>query len=187
MGPLGAGKSTVGRLLAERTGAPRCSIDDVRWAYYEAAGYERSRAQQIAASEAGAMGELLYTRPFEVYAIERALAERTPAIVDFGASNSVFDEEPLLARVERALAPLPHVILLMPSPDPEESGAILRARLTAMIRARGQEPGDELWRLNEYFVRHPSNYRLARRVVYTGHDGPHVVCDTILAAITGTT
>ena len=136
VGMPGSGKSTVGRLLAERTGAPRCSIDDVRWAYYEAAGYERSRAQQIAASEAGAMGELLYTRPFEVYAIERALAERTPAIVDFGASNSVFDEEPLLARVERALAPLPHVILLMPSPDPEESGSILRARLTARPTSR---------------------------------------------------
>ena len=28
IGPLGAGKSTVGRLLAEKLGLPQCSLDD---------------------------------------------------------------------------------------------------------------------------------------------------------------
>ena len=182
IGPIGAGKSTVSRLLAEPTGWRRCALDDVRWAYYAERGYDRSYAQQMAVSDAGVLGEIRYTRPYEVHAIERVLAAHTPGILDFGASNSVFDEEPLLVRVERALAPFPHVVLLMPSADPDESIAILRERLTAMIRAGGEEPGDELWRVNEYFVRHPSNYRLATHVVYTGHSTPDVVCADVLAA-----
>lgn len=31
IGPIGAGKSTVGALLADRLGLPQCSMDDLRW------------------------------------------------------------------------------------------------------------------------------------------------------------
>lgn len=30
IGPIGTGKSTLGRLLAEKLGLPRCSMDDLR-------------------------------------------------------------------------------------------------------------------------------------------------------------
>ena len=41
IGPLGAGKSTVWHLLAEKLGLPQCSVDDVRWKYYEEIGYDK--------------------------------------------------------------------------------------------------------------------------------------------------
>ena len=48
IGPLGAGKSTVGRLLADKLGLPQCSLDEVRWAYFEELGYDKEMASKIA-------------------------------------------------------------------------------------------------------------------------------------------
>ena len=47
IGPLGAGKSTIGHLLAKKLGLPQCSVDDVRWKYYEEIGYDKLLASKI--------------------------------------------------------------------------------------------------------------------------------------------
>jgi xylulokinase len=49
IGPLGAGKTSVGHLLAERLDLPFCSVDTVREAYYQEVGYDETLAAQIAA------------------------------------------------------------------------------------------------------------------------------------------
>jgi shikimate kinase len=41
IGPIAAGKTTMGRLLAGKLGVPFCPIDDVRPAYYQEAGYDQ--------------------------------------------------------------------------------------------------------------------------------------------------
>jgi shikimate kinase len=179
IGPLGAGKTTVGRLLAEKRDLPFCSIDDVREAYYQRAGYDKTFASQIAASEQRIQGVLRYSKPFEARMVEQVLADHH-GVIDFGASNSVYDDPDLLARVERALAPYPNVILLLPSPDLDESAAILKTRLTQMLTEAGKEFSDELFELNEHFVRHPSNRRLAKRVIYTKGKTPEEVCDALM-------
>lgn len=48
IGPLGAGKSTVGRLLAAKLGLPLCAVDEVRAAYYAQVGYVQAVAAEIA-------------------------------------------------------------------------------------------------------------------------------------------
>jgi shikimate kinase len=179
IGPLGAGKTTVGHLLAERLDLPFCSVDDARPAYYRNVGYDLAFASQIAASDQGIQGVLRYSKPFEAQMVEQVLTDHH-GIIDFGASNSVYDDKDLFGRVENALAPYPHVILLLPSPDLEESVAILRNRLTRMLTEARKDYRDELFELNEYFVRHPSNHQLAKRVLYTKDKTPENICDEIV-------
>jgi dephospho-CoA kinase len=45
IGPIAAGKSTLGTLLSAALGLPQCSMDDVRFRYYREIGY-RARYQQ---------------------------------------------------------------------------------------------------------------------------------------------
>ena len=179
IGPLGAGKTTVGTLLAEKLALPFCSIDNVRRAYYQKVGYDETLASQIAASPQGLQDVLRYSKPFEVQMVEQVLVEQH-GIIDFGASNSVYDDKDLFARVEKALAAYPNVILLLPSPDLDESVDILRKRLTQMLIEAGKEFTDELFELNEYFVKHPSNHRLAKQIIYTKDRTPNEICDEIV-------
>jgi adenylate kinase family enzyme len=179
IGPLAAGKSTTGHLLAKTLGLPQCSVDDVRWKYYEEIGYDKVLASKIAKSNQGIRGQLRYSKPFEVHVIERVLSDHSYGVIDFGASNSVYDDELLFSRINNALAPYPNVILLMPSPDPEESVEILTARLKLIGKAKGEEISNELFDLNEYFIKHPSNYRLAKIVIYTKDKTPEEICNEI--------
>jgi shikimate kinase len=179
IGPLGAGKTSVGHLLAERLDLPFCSVDTVREAYYQELGYDQSLASRIAASGQGIRGVLRYSKPFEARMVEKVLADHH-GLIDFGASNSVYEDPALFSRVENALAPYPNVILLLPSPDPDESVEILKYRLIRMLTEAGKEFTDELFELNEYFVKHPSNRQLAKLVIYTKDKTPEKICDEIL-------
>ncbi len=175
IGPIGAGKTTVGRLLAEKLDWPLCSVDNVREAYYQAVGYDETLAAQIAASDEGIWGVLRYSKPFEAQLVARVLADHQ-GVIDFGASNSVYDDETLLGQVASVLKPYPNVVLLLPSPDLTESVAILKNRLTRMLTAAGKAFTDDLFVLNEYFVRHPANQQLAKLVVYTQDKTPEAIC-----------
>jgi shikimate kinase len=180
IGPLGAGKTTVGRLLAEKLGLSQCSLDDVRWGYFEEIGYDKGLAAKIAQSAWDFRERLSYSKPFEVHAIERVLADHSHSVIDFGASNSVYEDQAQFARVANALVPYPNVILLLPSPDPAESVEILNERLTQIVKAKGEEVKQELFDLNEYFIKHPSNHRLAKMIIYTKGKKPEEICDEIL-------
>jgi len=183
IGPIGVGKTTIGRLLADRMGIPLCSFDDVRSIYYEKVGYNKSLASSIAASEQGVRGVLRYAEPFDVQMIKLLLADFQRGIIDFGASNSVYEDKDLLAQVEHALEPYPNVILLVPSRDKKESAEILKIRLTKMLTEAGQSFTDELFELNHYFIQHLSNYQLAKRVIYTKDKTSEVIQDEIVSGL----
>ena len=44
IGPIGAGKSTLGKLVAAPLGLPQVSLDDIRFTYYREIGYDDSVA-----------------------------------------------------------------------------------------------------------------------------------------------
>ena len=178
IGPLGAGKTTVGNLIAKKLGVPYCAVDTVRPAYYRKAGYDETAA----ASGKGVRDVMRYSKPFEARMVEMVLAEHH-GVIDFGASNSAYDDPILLDQVEKALAPYPHVILLLPSPDADESAEILKHRLIRMLTEAGKEFTDELFELNDYFIRHPSNRRLAKQVIYTKDKTPEEICNEILKSM----
>lgn len=182
IGPIGAGKSTIGRLLAEKLELPLCSIDNVRALYYAKLGYDQALAEQIAA-EQGIQGVLRYAEPFDAQMITMVLADYPHSLIDFGASNSIYNDQDILAQVENILTPYPYVILLLPSPDLAESAEILQERLIQMLTAAGKTFTDELFALNSYFIQHPANQRLAKQVVYAKGKTPETICAEIVGKL----
>jgi hypothetical protein len=182
IGPICAGKSTIATLLAEKLNLPHYSVDDERWAYYEEAGYDKAAVKQIADSE-GMVGVLRYWKPFEVHAVERVLADHSGSVIDFGAGHSVHEDPDLFARVERALAPFPNVILLLPSADLDESVAILNDRFENLLMREVGKVDPGLLAVNEQFVKYPSNHKLAKIVIYTNGNTPEESCDELLQKI----
>lgn len=149
-------------------------MDEVRWDYYREIGFDHEKQRQIGAAK-GIEGIYRYWKPFEAYAVERLLADHRNCVIDFGAGHSVFEDDQLFERVRRALAHYPNVILLLPSPDPEESIRVLRTRNAAHPAGK--------FDLNSHFVLHRSNYDLAKIVIHTEGKTPEETRDMILAAV----
>ena len=63
IGPQGVGKSTVGELLAKQLALPQCSMDELRWGYYDEIGYDPTLAQQKRKA-GGAWAIIQYWQPF---------------------------------------------------------------------------------------------------------------------------
>jgi shikimate kinase len=174
IGPIGAGKSTVGALLANQLGLPQCSMDEHRWKYYREIGYDEEFAKQKRETE-GFWGVYRYWKPFEAHSVERLLSEYKKCVIDFGAGHSVYEDVSLFQRVHRVLADYDNVILLLPSVDLDESVRILNDR--------NEYLSDGSPNINEHFVKHPSNYELAKFVVYTQAKTPEETCDEILKIV----
>jgi len=177
IGPMGVGKSTQGKLLSEALGLPRCAMDDLRWRYYHEIGYDDELAKRISEKD-GFLALYHYWKPFEAYAVERLLADHQNCVIDFGAGHSVYEEDALFERVQKAMLPYKNVIFLLPSPDLEESIRLLRQRgnWDGMVGA---------FDFHAHCVKHHSNHDLARYTVYTEGKTPEQTRDEILAIILG--
>ena len=175
IGPISAGKSTLSKLIAEKLGIPSRHMDQVRVRYYKEIGYDDDLAQQILNKDSF-LGLYRYWKPFEAHAVERLLSENEEVVIDFGGGHSVYEDDALFARVQKALAPYPYVILILPSPDKEKSVKILNERTGGVV--------SEGFDFHEHFVTHHSNYDLARHIVYTEGKTPEETCAEIVEIIT---
>jgi shikimate kinase len=174
IGPIGTGKSTQGGLLSGKLGLLRAPMDDLRFAYYEEIGYSQEKQNEIGEKE-GFLGIYRYWKSFEIHAVERLLSEHRDCVIDFGAGHSVYEEDALLERAKAALAPYPNVVLLLPSPDLDESVRLLKERTQGVV--------DNGFDFDEHFTKHRSNHELAKIVVYTKDRTPEETRDEILQRI----
>jgi len=158
IGPIGAGKSTIGKTLSEKMNIPQCSMDEHRWKYYEEIGYDSQVAEEIDRSD-GFIGVYRYWKKFEIHALERLLEEHRDCVIDFGAGHSVYEDDQLLERAKSALSMFSNVVLLLPSADLEES--------INTLNSRTEFESEDDFALNRHFVEHKSNYELAKYVIYT--------------------
>ncbi|MCA0455824.1 MAG: shikimate kinase [Chloroflexi bacterium] len=175
IGPISAGKTTIGELLSKRLKLEWVQLDEIRWPYYDEIGYDNEVTKQRH-EQGGIEAVVNYWKPFEAHSVERVLADYDDCVIDFGGGQSVYEDEVLFARVQKALEPYPNVVLLLPSPDLDESVKILNSRI----------PLDDpnilpfLYQLNTHFVKHPSNLTLAKITVYTNGRTPDQTCDDII-------
>lgn len=167
IGPSKAGKTTLAQALGEAMGWSWLDLDKLRWGYYAEIGYDPGLAD--AHRRHGGIVELAgYWRPFDVYGVERVLQDYpTDHVIAFGAGHSYYDDPALFKRAREALEPYPHVILLLPSPDVEESTAELERRLRESEPDMAETSIRGIMAMNRTFLTHPSNALLATRTVYT--------------------
>jgi len=177
IGPIGVGKTTVGKLLSQKLNIPQVDVDELRAKYYREIGYDEELAKSKHESE-GIWGLYQYWKPFEAYAVQRVLEEHPNCVIDFGAGHSVYENDELFDRIQKILAPYRNVILLMPSSDLDESIDILNQRSDFL---RDMQPN-----INEHFIKHHSNYDLAKHTVYTKNKTPKETCKEILNLISKT-
>lgn len=173
IGPIGAGKSTIGALLADTLGLPQVSLDDLRFDYIREIGYDEERGRRIRAQE-GFPALVNYWKPFEAHAVERVLADHRECVFDFGAGYTVHEDEALFERVRQALAPFRNVVLLLPDPDVATSQAIMESYDPYVARDR---------EINLHFLSHPSNRLLAKHIVYWRGLSPEQARDRVLASV----
>lgn len=185
IGPICAGKSTIGRMLADQLGIKGYELDDLRQGYYDEIGYDREVASAIVNGEDGMTGLIRYWKPFEAHAVERVVSEHRNCVLSFGAGHSVYENKDLFARVKNALASFENVILLLPSPDLDETVKILNSRFSSLLEREVGKVDPMLLELNEHFVKHPSNYQLAKITIYTQGKSPDETCGEILEKIKG--
>lgn len=171
IGPIGSGKTTIAELLYTRTFLPHRSMDLLRWKYYDEIGYDWGKAKE-SHLKGGFWGLYRYWKPFEAHAVKRLLEDFRECTFDFGGSQSVYEDDELFEQVRQILEPYPFVVLLLPSPDMDESIRILDTRNTYA--------SDDQREVNEHFIRHHSNYNLAKHIVYTKNKTPEETCDEIL-------
>jgi hypothetical protein len=135
VGPLAAGKSTLGALVAERLGQPFVDIDDIAWSYCAEVGWSLDRLLERDQAVGWTAAEREW-EPARAHAAQRAVADHPEAVIAFGAGYTSFTSPDCADQVRRALAPVPAVIRLLPSPNPERSIAVLRERA---IASRGKD------------------------------------------------
>jgi hypothetical protein len=176
IGPSKTGKTTLAKLLTERLNLPLAELDDLRWNYYAEIGYDPTFAQQLR-REKGFAALAAYWKPFDIHGVERVVAEHAGSVISFGAGHSYYDDDILFARAKQALAPVKNIVLVLPSPDIEESMQILTDRL----RMEMPDIKGDILDLNELFLRHHSNDDLATMTVYTKGQSPEETREAIIA------
>lgn len=169
IGPYGAGKTTLAKLVSERMRWSWYSLDEVYTHYLrQMEGYNfDDLSNQINSWDFISPKR----QPFNAYVIEKFFLEHSKSddryVLDFGAGHSIFEDHSFFSQVQKILTPYPNVILILPTYDQQESIQILKEN----VRKHGLKgtglTDTELDRINNFILAHHSNYDLAKVIIYT--------------------
>ncbi len=137
VGPMGSGKTSVGRYLSEKLDIPLFSMDDIKWYFLLRNGYNPIRAKKILQEEGFARKMDYFYEHFGYNEVRQILQTFSNGIFDFGATHSYHNDPSNFDRIRRLLSSFENVFLLMPAFDHDLSGQILRERLGERYRLSG--------------------------------------------------
>jgi hypothetical protein len=150
---------------------PFISLDRLERTYTAAVGFDETKAAELQRQQ-GDLAWYSYRRTFFDEAVVRFLAGHAEGVLELGGGHPIAPDETRQQRINQALAPYRHVILLLPSPDLGESLKILNQR---------QKPEHRHPDFNEIFLADHRFFQLAKQVIYTKNKTPDQVCDEIIS------
>ncbi|MEG0022179.1 MAG: hypothetical protein RSB77_05330 [Bacilli bacterium] len=154
IGPPSVGKSSLSRILSEKTSMPTVSLDDSRDKYYYELGYDRNYANKLKMEE-GILARYKYWKQFEAHHVSKFLPNiPEESIIKFEASQTVYEDPELFMKVSNEIKKYNNVILLLPDIDLHESWRL--------VNKIGKVPvGSDLSKLNWHLISSPCNGELA--------------------------
>jgi shikimate kinase len=178
IGPPGAGKSTVGPLLAASLGVSFVDVDEVGAAYYRAAGQPLESFVDKIDSE-GFPSAHRWWQPARASAAAGLVLDHPGAVIAFGAGHSHFEDRSQIESARSAVADCT-VVLLLPDIDQRRSLETLRARC---LDSKGHD-----WNRDDHdylanWVASEQNKFIADIVVYSGDLTPERYAEKIESAI----
>lgn len=180
IGPVGAGKSTQGQLVAKALNKRSLSLDNVVNEYYAASGFPSSRFQEVK-KERGYLEAYRQWSPSLAYAAQRVVKDYADCVIDFGAGHSHYEDASLFARVAETLSGHLNIVLLLPSADLDRSVSILRARSIQLRNGRDWIYGD--YDFIEHWVKDDCNHCLSTMTIYTEGKSPDQTRGEILESV----
>ena len=173
IGPMKAGKTTVGRLLAEQLGCLFSSLDVLETRYAREVGYSERLADEIRAKQ-GVHAWYEYRRTHFDHVVLRFLQDQRSGVLELGGGHPILPTPDQQLRVNLALASYANIFLLIPDRNLNRSRFILLER---------QKPDRRNPDLNELLLADRRYFELARHVIYTYSSTPEESCDEILAIL----
>lgn len=159
IGPMGAGKTTVGRSLSSELDMPRISLDNKEM--LQPLYQQRDKFNSF--------------KEFEFFLTSSVLTGiETPTVIDFGAGHSVYEDPIMFMEIKSLINKFDNVVLLMPSEDKEVS-------LRKLSELKGIEPNSDKYQTNKHFVEMPCNYELATITEYTNGKTPDEISTEIIS------
>ena len=166
IGPIGVGKSTQAKLLAEKLDMPRVSYDEVKGGYWKTLGLSKEKALSIE-KEHGEYAMISYMNEYKSRTVCSIIEDYPGHVIDFGGGAQTFDEPHQVKMVYDVFEPISNIFLLLPSHD-----------LTTNIKSL---PGlKENYPINAYLIMHPTNELFAKKTVYTLEKTPLEICNEII-------
>jgi shikimate kinase len=178
IGPVCAGKTSVLPFVATGLGTSGVDLDEVAETYYEEVGFGRSRLQEVGA-QLGDLGAFRWWQGGHPHAVRRVLEDHRSAVIALGAGHTVFADPALQAEVRELLRPHT-VVLLLPSPDLEESVRVVRQRA---LDARGMSWIMDGHDVIDEWIKGPQNAQLADVTVFARDRSPAKIADEVLARV----
>ena len=180
LGPAATGKSTLGQLVAGLLGVAFVDLDAVADDYYPEVGWSVDRLVERIAVVGRVAAEREW-EPARAHAVERAVAEHPGAVLALGAGHASYTDPACRDRVRAALAPVPHVVLVLPGTDREHALTVLRSRSLAAKGTDWVRDGHDF--LAEWFD-DVGTRDLAHRTFVTGAEDPGASARRLVATLT---
>lgn len=179
IGPAGVGKSTLGRILAERVGRSFVDLDAVADPYYQEVDWSIGRLRARIAA-VGRLAAEVEWEPARAHAVARVVADHPDAVIALGAGHTSYTRQDNLTSVRTVLRRCRHVVHVLPSPNRDTSLAVLRERcITSKSRTWIVDGHDFL----ASWLDEPGARLLATQTIYTNSDSPEQTVERLLHAM----
>jgi shikimate kinase len=175
IGPPKVGKTTIAKLLAAQLKLPLRSLDEFSTEDFERLGFN-TQEWYVAYNQGGALATYRYMMRFNIRAIESFFGGGlNDCIVDTAPNDLVFEDIEFARLAGKIYQSYPNLFLLLPTADVEQNISLLQERTLARMK--------DWSKVNQFLLEHPSNFKLAKTIIYTKDKTPQQSRDELLAQL----